>query len=315
MNNTEFNQTPQKAQMPLVLWIVIGVTCLAVIAAAIFLITRLSRQDDSLAYEQKQDAEDQSEREAEEASTSESGLLDLVYVAGGYYDMGDRTESRIENSQPLHPVRMSPFNMGKYEVTQQVWEKVMSYNNSAFRGADLPVEQVSWFEAVDFCNRLSRKEGLQPCYRINGSSVSCDWRADGYRLPTEAEWEYAARGGRSSNNFLYAGSNDPGKVAWFKGNAGGATHAAGSKRPNELGIYDLNGNVCEWCWDWYQEDYYRQSPENDPAGPAAGRNRVTRGGSWNFPPSDFYIHDRSYYRDPGDRNSSVGFRVVRANVK
>ncbi|MEO1715239.1 MAG: SUMF1/EgtB/PvdO family nonheme iron enzyme, partial [Bacteroidota bacterium] len=176
--------------------------------------------------------------------------------------------------------------------------------------ADHPLTEVSWYGAVTYCNWLSEQSGLEPAYQINGTQITVNRQANGYRLPTEAEWEYAARGGQQSRNYRYAGSNDLGKVGWYKGNSGSNTHPVGNKAANELELYDMSGNVWEWCWDWYDEDYYSSSPKNNPLGPLSGSNRVVRGGSW--------VSDARFCRsanrdgnDPSDCNYGVGFRLAR----
>jgi len=195
-------------------------------------------------------------------------------------------------------------------VTQKQWVTVMGSNPSYSKGDDKPVEQVSWFDAVDFCNRLSAKEGLEFCYTISGTNVICDFSKNGYRLPTEAEWEFAARGGRLSRRYAYAGGNDAGAVAWYGGNSAGTTHAVGGKQANELGLYDVSGNVWEWCWDWYGS--YGAGVQTDPRGPSSGQYRLLRGGSWKG--NDAFL--RASYRDrdePGNRlNYFLGFRLARS---
>ena len=199
--------------------------------------------------------------------------------------------------------------MGKYEVTQRKWQELMGNNPSNFKGDNLPVENISWFEVIEYCNKRSVKEGLTPCYQGSGNSITCDWSANGYRLPTEAEWEYAAKGG--NKNFLthlYSGSSSAGAVAWYDGNNGNTTHPVGTKAPNDLGLYDMSGNVYEWCWDWYGN--YGSGAQTDPTGAVSGTGRVYRGGSWSGSAS--FV--RSSYRNsfgPSFRLSYLGFRLVR----
>ncbi len=234
----------------------------------------------------------------------------MVRVKGGSFAMGS-TEGSDE--KPVHTVTVSDFSIGRYEVTQALWQSVMGSNPSNFKGDDRPVEQVSWFDAVDFCNKLSATEGLKPAYSINGSNVSWDRTAKGYRLPTEAEWEYAARGGSqgSSQKVKYAGSDNPDAVAWYSSNEGSQTHPVGHKQANALGLYDMAGNVWEWVWDWYDSGYYAKSRASDPVGADSGSSRVLRGGSWGVLPVDLRSSSRSSYGPSlGDRNF-VGFRVVR----
>jgi sulfatase modifying factor 1 len=234
--------------------------------------------------------------------------IPMVYVQGGNFYMGSNDGGGDE--QPVHQVRVSSFYIGKYEVTQAQWREVMGGNPSFFKGDDLPVEQVTWYDAVDFCNRLSRMEGLTPCYSGSGDDTTCDWSANGYRLPTEAEWEYAARGGNGSQGYTYSGSNDPGNVAWFDENSGYGTHSVGEKRANELGLYDMSGNVWEWCWDWYDARYYSSCPGLDPRGVDSDSVRVLRGGNCY----DSAARCRVSFRDnvsPYGRGDG-GFRLARA---
>ncbi len=186
----------------------------------------------------------------------------------------------------------------------------MGNNPSRFKGDNLPVERVSWYDAVEFCNRLSRKEGLTPEYTISGKDVTWNRSADGYRLPTEVEWEYAARGGNKSRGYRFSGSDDPKEVAWYSANSGEKTHPVGQKKPNELGIYDMSGNVWEWVWDWYDSDHYSSSPASDPTGPYTGSLRVLRGGSWRSDARDLRSANRSS-GGPSVSLINLGFRIVR----
>jgi len=195
------------------------------------------------------------------------------------------------------------------------------------------VEQVSWYDALVFCNKLSILEGLSPAYSINGetdptawgtvpTSSNATWNAveivsgsTGYRLPTEAQWEYAAKGGQSASNpyKIYSGSDDANTVAWYSGKTGtptnSKTHEVGKLAPNELGQYDMSGNVFEWCWDWYGT--YPSTAQTDPMGASSGSNRVSRGGSWNGSAEDVRSAHRDYYSYPGARSRNLGFRLVR----
>jgi formylglycine-generating enzyme len=211
-------------------------------------------------------------------------------------------------------VVLSDFYIGKYAVTQKEWKDVMGSNPSKFQGGNLPVEMVTWYDAIEYCNRRSLKEGLEPYYAIDkttkdpnnrpdpqfGDLDTIQWTvtinpgANGYRLPTEAEWEYAADGGRLSRNFTYSGSNEIDDVAWYWRNSGDQQLSGfwswpaiqqnhdqpkpvGSKKPNELGLYDMSGNVREWCWDWYGD---LETNVTNPQGPPSGYRRVWRGGGW-----------------------------------
>jgi formylglycine-generating enzyme required for sulfatase activity len=168
---------------------------------------------------------------------------------------------------------------------------------------------VNWYEAVEYCNRLSLKEGLTPAYRGSGDSIVCDFNATGYRLPTEAEWEYAAKAGNKNYlSYEYSGGNSVERVAWHSGNSGNSTHPVGTKQPNDLGLYDMSGNVWEWCWDWYGS--YSGGSQTDPRGASSGTSRVVRGGSWNSDAASVRSAIRRY-NPPSNRRDYLGFRLVR----
>lgn len=187
----------------------------------------------------------------------------MVAVEGGTFKMGATSEQGSdawEEEKPAHEVTLSDYYIGQTEVTQALWEAVMGSNPSGHKGDNLPVEQVLWNDCQEFIQKLNQLTGKQ------------------FRLPTEAEWEYAARGGRKSRGYKYAGGNDIGSVAWYDGNSGKETHAVATKQANELGIYDMSGNVWEWCSDWYGD--YTSSSQSDPQGPSSGSRRVLRGGGY-----------------------------------
>ena len=182
-----------------------------------------------------------------------------------------------DDELPLHEVKLSGFYINKYEVTQREWEVIMEDNPSRFSDCpDCPVEQVRWEDAGKFIDKLNQLSGRR------------------YRLPTEAEWEFAARGGNRSKGYRYAGSNDLSQVGWYDENSGDHTHPVGGKDPNELGIYDMSGNVWEFCQDRYAEDYYAESPRVNPKGPSSGDFRVLRGGSWNYFDRYCRVSNRNY---------------------
>jgi formylglycine-generating enzyme required for sulfatase activity len=237
-------------------------------------------------------------------------INELVFIQGGTFQMGDMFGDGDSNEKPVHSVTLRSFYVSKYEVTQSLYQSVMNSNPSYFTGIDYrPVEEVSWYDAINFCNSLSQRDRLTPCYMVNGTNVTCNFNANGYRLGTEAEWEFAAKGGTLSQGYKYSGSDTADNVAWYFDNTGGQTHPVGTKAPNELGLYDMSGNVWEWCWDWY--GYYSSEALTDPTGPSSGSDRVFRGGSWIFYSSNVRVASR-YRGDPTTRYYTIGFRLFRA---
>lgn len=232
------------------------------------------------------------------------GLLDMVLLkAEETFMMG---EEGIHDAQP-HPVTLSPFLIQATPVTQKQYSAVMKTNPSEFKGDDNPVENVSWYDAVTYCNRLSEKEGLTPVYDKDEQK---GWEADldknGYRLPTEAQWEYACRGGSEGAYCFGDDRSMLGEYAWFGEKSEGKTHPVGKKKPNSYGLYDMHGNVWEWCHDWYGE--YGED-NRDPSGPASGSNRVVRGGGWADGASYLRSANRDFYA-PDLALNYVGFRVA-----
>jgi formylglycine-generating enzyme required for sulfatase activity len=202
--------------------------------------------------------------------------LEMALIPAGEFIMGD--ERGDADEKPAHKVKVSAFYLDTREVTQKAYQSLMEKNPSKFKGPDKPVDQVDWYHAILYCNLRSLKEGLKPCY--DAKTLACDFTATGYRLPTEAEWEYACRAGTLTK---YSFGDEPAKLkasAWFKANAGQATHPVGQKAPNPWGLHDVHGNVAEWCHDVYGESYYQKTEAKDPRGPASGERRVLRGGSW-----------------------------------
>jgi len=259
-------------------------------------------------------------------------ILDsMVCVPKGSFKMG--IDAIVQEGEgPQHDVTLTnDYYISRYEVTQALFESVMGYNPSVFKGPNLPVETVNWYEAVEFCNKLSEQEGLTPVYKLENRKpatgypithmkVTVNWNNNGYRLPTEAEWEYAAKGGDGSpGNYTYSGSNNVDSIAWYLGNSGNTTHAVGTKAPNGLGIYDMSGNVWEWCWDQYEKDYYSHSPLSDPRGSGNNtvdndRTRVMRGGCFSSddvrPRSvNRWRHIPSYNVDVNGVSEYQGFRI------
>jgi len=252
--------------------------------------------------------------------TTKSGAA-MVLLAGGWFEMG--SDDPDQTDEPPHRVRVSPFYLDVHEVTQEEYTRAMGTNPSKWEGDRNPVEQIRWTQAAEYCNARSRLEGLKPAY--DPKTGQCDFDADGYRLPTEAEWEYAARAGASTRYFFGDSPAALGQYAWFRKNETRGPRPVGRKQPNPWGLYDMYGNVWEWCHDFYDENYYRQGPEKDPRGPPSGpgreaapKTRVLRGGCWNSRPDMC----RSSYRndeDPGytdacfgrDVHGFVGFRCAR----
>jgi formylglycine-generating enzyme required for sulfatase activity/DNA-binding beta-propeller fold protein YncE len=239
--------------------------------------------------------------------------ITLVLIPAGEFSMGspDSDKDAWSSAKPQHRVRITrPFYLGATEVTQGQYRAITGESPSYFKGSDdLPVEQVSWNDALAFCDKLSEREGLKPYYQSGGVAPS---GGEGYRLPTEAEWEYACRAGTSTRFSFGDADASLGEYEWFLGNSGSKTHSVGQKRPNDWGLYDMHGNVLEWCWDRYAADYYRSSPAAaaDPLGPSQAADRVIRVGCWRFGPQDCLAANR-YNGSPGLRNYSVGFRVAR----
>ena len=242
----------------------------------------------------EQKAEEAKEREATPAVERQKYLAEIldnmVQVHGGCFQMGDIFGNGDEGERPVHEVCVDSFAIAKTEVTQGQYQAVMGSNPSYFaKGDSYPVEQVSWDDAQEFIEKLNALTGRT------------------FRLPTEAEWEYAARSG--GRNEKFAGSDEVDSVAWYGRNSGESTHPVAGKQPNALGLYDMSGNVWEWCADWYDVDYYRSSPGRNPAGPSSGEHRVLRGGSWSSYPSCARTAFRLRF-SAGYRYYSLGFRLV-----
>ncbi len=274
---------------------------------------------------------------ATSAAYSQPVNIEMVYVEGGTFLMGcDDSRDNLNGGcaygeKPAHKVSLRSFYLGKYEITQGEWIAVMGSNPSSFSGCGniCPVERVSWYDVLVFCNKLSLQNNRTPVYKINRNTdpqlwgpvptqspnttwdgVQMDLAVNGYRLPTEAEWEYTARGGQSSLDYPYPGSNNADEVGWNGENPNtiGKTHPQGQLKPNELGIYDMSGNVWEWCWDWFEYNFY-QPEQCNPTNKQGGDVRVLRGGGWGDP----WGGCRSAVRDdrtPNDRYRFLGLRLA-----
>jgi formylglycine-generating enzyme required for sulfatase activity len=233
----------------------------------------------------------------------------MVHMAGGKFLMGDKEQV---DASP-HEVLVGPFYIDKYLVTQELYEKVTGTNPSRWKGARNPVEQVRWSDAVTFCNKRSEMEGRQPCYDL--TTWKCNFEANGYRLPTEAEWEYACRAGAATAYFFGDTADKLKDHAWFDKNAGGRPRPVGQKQPNAWGLYDMCGNVWEWCNDFYQVDYYGEAPRDNPRGPDQGETKVVRGGAWRFGEEScragYRYNENPGYSDVCFGYDIYGFRCVR----
>ncbi len=230
--------------------------------------------------------------QTEKTFTANGVSFNMVYVQGGTFTMGATSEQgsdAYDNEKPTHSVTLSSYYIGETEVTQELWEAVMGSNPSNFKGYSLPVERVSWEDCQTFINKLNSLTGQQ------------------FHLPTEAQWEYAARGGNKSRGYKYSGNNGLGSVAWHINNSGSKTHPVKSKSPNELGIYDMSGNVWEWCQDWYGD--YSNNAQSNPTGPSSGSNRVSRGGGWGGIAGSCRSSNRGS-RTPSYRLNNLGLRLA-----
>ena len=269
----------------------------------------------------------------------------MVPVEGGTFMMGRDSKKdpirgmEFSNEIPRHKVIVNSFMIGKYEISVKEYKEFAKATSKRMPSSPdsswfaehpdtklyyplskrqwwgwkdyYPMQNVSWYDAVEYCNWLSQKQGLEKCYKIDGENTICDFSKNGYRLPTEAEWEYAARGGKKSKGYNYSGSNDPKSVAWYDESTGlKGPMKIGTKKPNELGIYDMSGNVWEWCFDFYSSKYYAVSPKDNPKGSGRTIYRVIRGGSWHYRAELARNADRDSPR-PGYTNFNYGFRIVK----
>jgi len=253
----------------------------------------------------------------------------LVYVQGGTFNMGCTNGSGDDDEFPVHPVTLSSFYISNHEVTQSEYCSVTGNNPSLFPISIMhPVDNVSFYDAVAYCNLRSLQEQFMPCYEYIGygntvsdwpmswnttthNNIICHFEYDGYRLPTEAEWEFAAKGGVNSQNYLYSGSNNIDAVAWYGSNSNNQTHPVCQKAPNEIGIYDMTGNAWEIVWDWYTYFSYTPQPVLNPQGPSNGNLRVFRGGMWQADPWYQRVANRSSAY-PNNISATYGFRVARS---
>lgn len=246
--------------------------------------------------------------------------IDMIYIKGSDYTIG------IVDNKPI-TVKINDYFISKYEINQKTYAMIMGNNPSKIKGDLLPVESVSWYEAVEFCNKLSFMERLDPVYVIVKNKkdpnyfpvkpdedkfnwwVKSNWDADGYRLPSSIEWEYAAKSGDKAKNYTYSGSNSYNDVAWFLENSNKTLQFPGKKKPNELGIFDLSGNVSEWCWDWFPLDNSSSVFTSDK-GSISGSYKICKGGNYltNFKDG---VLSKNYLFQPGLQDKLIGIRIVR----
>ena len=251
-----------------------------------------------------------------------SGIIvnKMILIENGTFMMGDK-QGHGHNDEMPHTVKLSSYYIGKYPITQNEFKTISNFNPSEFNinSENCPVENVTWFDAIFFCNQKSLTENLAPYYEIEimsklGRNITNAKvkiiNGKGYRLPTEAEWEYAAKGGEDSHKEVYSGGEDIDSLGWSYSNSNNTTHNVGLKLSNSAGIYDMSGNVLEWCQDWY-ETYKKRAIQINPRGPLNGASRIRRGGSWGSSHSDCRVSYRSY-GNPFSRSSSIGFRIARS---
>ena len=310
-------------QVKKIIALIICIIIVAIIGVAIWYMSKQRETKNN--YNESNLFSNNKEQKEMEITETDDGL---IFINGGTFEMGSpENELQRNEDEKQHVVTISDFYIGKYEVTQKEYQEIMGENSSNFKGEDLPVENITWYDAINYCNKLSEKMGLDPVYIIDGENVSFDKSKNGYRLPTEAEWEYAARAG-TTTVFNTENSIDADMANFYghypygieenyftqenltakPGTYRQTTTKVGSFSPNKWGLYDIHGNVREWCFDYYGE--YDLQNTNNPTGANEGTLKVNRGGSWN----DYAKHMRSAYRgtyEPGKAINNIGFRIVR----
>ncbi len=244
----------------------------------------------------------------------------MVRVEGGTYKMGSKDSDKTADNdeQKEHAVTIKTFEISKFEVTVWEWKQYTKANKLKMPlkpewgwQDNYPINGITWEEAIAYCNWLNKKEKLQPVYSKQGPNYVCNFKANGYRLPTEAEWEFAAKGGVKSKAYKFSGGNEANEVAWHKAISKNSPHTVGTKLPNELGLYDMSGNVWEWCWDWYNKDYYKIEKGDNPKGPEMGERKCVRGGSWDSQVNYLRPANR-ISTQPNKTHEFYGFRVARS---
>ena len=246
------------------------------------------------------------------AGVDPSTPLEMVLIQEDFFLMGDYNIEGEDNELPVHNVRIFNYWVSTTEISMLEYSSVVGDNPSNSGGPEYPAYHVSWVNAITYCNLKSEFCGFTPCYNLE--TGECNYNADGYRLPTEAEWEYAARGGTSwVDSLRYSGCNETDLLtdfAWYAGNSGWFSHYVATRQPNQLEIYDMSGNTWEWCNDWFDEDYYSLCPVSYPKGPENGTEKVCRGGSYYYSEYQCRVAFRGYF-EPTFESHNVGFRVVR----
>ena len=250
-------------------------------------------------------------KSAEPQIITTAGGVEMVLIPGGTFQMG--AVGQKEDEAPVHTVTLEPFMMDRTEVTQEQFAKLEISDPSHFKGPKNPVEQINWPQAVLFCNERSLAEGMTPCY--DEKTVECNFAASGYRLPTEAEWEYACRAGTTGMRWWGGEARRLNEAAWFGDNASKKTHPVAQLKPNPWGLFDMYGNVAEWCNDVYAKDYYTAGAAANPHGPATGKLYVLRGGSWGSSGEALRSSARAAevagFTDACLSRDAIGFRCVR----
>lgn len=254
---------------------------------------------------------------AKPSATARDGIIQtksgipMVFIPAGKFMMG--VNQGAFDAKPAHEVHVDAFLMDQHEVTQTAYQKLMGENPSRYKNPNQPVEQISWARAIKFCNARSIQEGLQPCYNTNNGA--CNFKANGYRLPTEAEWEYACRAGTTTPYYFGDRHDQLQSHAWFAGNSQSHPHPVARWKPNAWGLYDMAGNVWEWCNDFYGATYYRHSPTDNPRGPDHGDKRVLRGGAFSSEADNCtsWVRncDEAGFTDVCLTRDADGFRCVR----
>jgi formylglycine-generating enzyme required for sulfatase activity len=259
-------------------------------------------------------------KKSNEVDFTLKSMMETELIPAGTFLMGNtgafNSFFEFQSELPIHTVTLTKsFYMGKYEVTQEEWITVFPQEPHNFSFDTWPAYDVTWNEAINFCNKLSEIDGLTKCYTINGQNVSCNWDANGWRLPTEAEWEYACKAGTTTDFYSGSMTNEDGldpnlnKIGWFDNNSNFKFQAVGDKDPNKFGLYDMSGNVLEWCWDIFEN--YSDIAVTDPKGPISGTNNVVRGGNWEL--DAHYCRSSSRFTS-GNIYWQTGFRICRAKV-